>query len=240
MKKHLFFVVSIACRFLIACQLQQPAGEPEPVLSKEQTLEKRLDSLQAVASPGDLIVRLGDDFLSYYIKYMNEKDYSYSHAGIIVEKDGQKMVVHITPDSVTSDRITYTPFDSFADINKTLQCAIYRYQIPDNEKEKALSIIDSFRRNYVRFDRLYELNTDDKLYCSEMISKAFTKATDSRLHFKTILVPTKMLPLLNKYFARDLKPEAIAKRTIMTIDNLYNIPECKPVMQITLKQLPGQ
>ncbi|RYF79923.1 MAG: hypothetical protein EON98_14075, partial [Chitinophagaceae bacterium] len=157
MKKHLFFVVNFACLFFAACQLKQ--SSVEPALSTEQILAKRLDSLKAVASPGDLIVRLGDDFLSYYIKYMNENDYSYSHSGVIVEKDGRKMVVHITPDSANADRITYTPFDSFADINKTLQCALFRYQIPESEKEKALAIIDSFRRSDVRFDRLYELNT---------------------------------------------------------------------------------
>ena len=238
MKKHRLLLSFFICLLLAACQSR--SVDPAAPLSKEQWLARDVDSLKRTAAVGDLIVRLGDDFLSYYIKQMNEKDPSFSHAGVVVEKDGQKRVAHITPDSADKDGIAYIPIDSFINPSKTLQCALYRYNITPEEKLKAASIIEEFRQHNAIFDRLYDLKTDDKLYCSEMISKAFAKATDNRLHFKTVTASPNMRPLLVKYFKRQLSPEIIAKRPILTIDNLYLVPQCTRIMALTLKTLPGQ
>src|SRR5689334_21518675 len=68
------------------------SGDPQ------ELVEKRVDSFKMSARDGDLIVRLGDDYLSDRIKYLSESDKSYSHAGIIVIKNGQLLVCHIYPD----------------------------------------------------------------------------------------------------------------------------------------------
>ncbi|HEY0751103.1 MAG TPA: hypothetical protein VGD26_08100, partial [Chitinophagaceae bacterium] len=51
---------------------------------KKETLEEKsrrsLDSIHSVIQEGDLIVRLGDDLLSEQIRYLSEKDQSFSHA----------------------------------------------------------------------------------------------------------------------------------------------------------------
>jgi hypothetical protein len=43
--------------------------------------------------------------LSYQIRLLNNRDKSYSHAGMILEKDGKKWVAHITPFESGADTI---------------------------------------------------------------------------------------------------------------------------------------
>lgn len=238
MKKHLLLFAFCAAA-LLACQSKNPKRQAPPLSEEEKALLK-VDSLKKAAVGGDLLVRLGDDFLSYHIKNMNEKDRSFSHAGIVVEREGKKLVAHITPDSATQDRIVYVPIDSFVNPSKTLDCALYRYSISQAEKTAALNLIEDYRRQNVRFDRWYDLTSNDEMYCSEMISKAFEKATGNRLRFAAIPIPPRMLPTVVAYFRRQAPEKTIAARKIMTIDNLYLVPECNKVMALTLKKLPGQ
>ena len=103
---------------------------------------------------------------------MNEKDKSYSHAGIILEEHGQKTVLHIAPDDAGKDVIEHTPLDSFIAPAKNLDCALYRYNFSPAEKDSFLSVIRQYEAMPLHFDRVYRLETDSVMYCSEMISKA--------------------------------------------------------------------
>jgi hypothetical protein len=209
-------------------------------LTSEEVHAFKVDSIKQAARAGDLIVRLGDDILSYQIKLLNEKDQSFSHAGVIVENGGQLQVAHIAPDDGGKDVINYIPIDSFVNPVKNLNCALFRYNLNDAERQAATDAIEAYRQKNIHFDWQYDLATDDKMYCSELISKAYTKATQNKLQFKQTLVPKRMQPALANYFKDQASKEEIASRKIMTIDNLYNIPECKKVMQLTLKTFPGQ
>ena len=98
-----------------------------------------IDSLKNICQPGDLVVRLGDDFISDRIRYLSVKDHSYSHAGIIVIHNNKKMVCHIYPDDFIAgaDTIRYDIIDSFVNTRTNLKCALYRYDLSDSEKINA-------------------------------------------------------------------------------------------------------
>ncbi len=240
--RNSFYLLFFFCAFFFWSCTNNKAETT--VAAAPSELEERpplnLDSLKLAARPGDLITRLGDDILSYQIKFLNEKDQSFSHAGVVVEQNGQLKVAHIAPDDTGKDIVHYLPIDSFANPVKNLSCALFRYAISDAEKQAAVAAIEAYRKKNIHFDRLYDLATDDKMYCSELISKAYSQATQNKLQFKTVSIPARMQPLLGKYFKGQVSQEDIASRQIMTIDNLYTIPACKKIMQVTLKTFPGQ
>lgn len=236
--KRLTAAVALTVLFFNGCKEKSP--EAPVSVSREEAVKNNLDSLKKIAATGDLVVRLGDDLLSYQIKFLNETDQSYSHAGIVVEKDGQKLIAHITPDEGDKDGIQYSPVDSFLNRAKNLSAALYRYDFSPAERDSLAVAVDGYKRANVRFDKLYDLVTDTSMYCSEMISKAISGVTHGRISFRRVNVPVRMQAPLYRYFKQALSKKTIAERKIMTIDNLYRVPECRLVMQFPLKFLPGQ
>ncbi len=237
MKKH-YSLCFVAVLLFAACTQTQSSSAP--LSAREAAVLQNLDGLKKNAAPGDLVVRLGDDLLSYQIRFMNEKEQLWSHAGIVMEMGGKKVVAHITPDEAEKDGIQYAPIDSFLAPQKNLSCALYRYDFTPAERDSFVATINGFHSSGMHFDRLYQLNTDSTMYCSEMISKAARMATHGRLQFRECDIPPKMLPSLYRFFEKEASKEAIAARKIMTIDNLYRMPQCRLVMQFPLKFLPGQ
>lgn len=235
-----FLVMFFVCLLLLLSCRSENKKLVSQQPSREEQINSNLDSLRKTASNGDLIVRLGDDVLSYQIRFINETDQSYSHAGIIVVKDNQKMVAHIAPDDSSKDLIHYIPLDSFITPSRNLECALYRYNFSADERQLFLRTIDSFQKATIHFDRKYDLITNDKMYCSEMISKALAIATKKRIFCRSIPVPKRILPLLINYFKGQIPKEDIVTRQIMTIDNLYHNIDCKQIIKFTLKYLPGE
>jgi hypothetical protein len=233
-------IASITCIFLIAsCN---DANRPVPkARTKEQLVQEDLQRLKDSAQTGDLILRAGDDMLSQQIKYLNQNDQTYSHSGLIMVQKGQKMVCDIYPYRNDADTIEFQPIDSFANPSRNLSCALYRYNLSGPERDSLISIIEQYRSNNVRFDRLYDLSTDNRLYCSEMIAKAIEGATRHRIQIKPMNIPFRMRKLVEAYFKKEgATAGVIADRKYISLDNLYLIPECRLVLKFPLKYFPGQ
>ena len=51
--------------------------------------------------------------------------------------DNLKMICHIFPDDVFpgADTVRYDPIDSFLNRSTNLSCALYRYDLSENEKQ---------------------------------------------------------------------------------------------------------
>lgn len=214
--------------------MQQP-------LTKEQQLQNNLDSLKRTAHNGDLVVRLTDDIISQQVSQLNETDKSFSHAGIIVEKEGKKFVYDIGPNLPGADTIEITPVDSFLNPAKNIKCALYRYDISTAEGDSLIKTIEAYKATDTRFDMLYNINTDDKLYCSEMIYKALKTVTHNRIVLKEHTVPERYQKMLVAYFKKQgATKELIANRKYIPLDHLYLLPQCKEIMKFDLKIFPGQ
>lgn len=220
-----------------SCKDEQNA--PTRKLSSQEILRNNIDSLKKTATKGDLIVRLNDDLISEQVKLLNEKDKSYSHAGIIIEQNGQKFVCHITPELPGADTVQLTPIDSFINPLKNIKCALFRYDISPIEKDSLQAILLLNKQKDIRFDRVYDLASDDALYCSEMIYKSLSKATANKIQCRTIKAPEKMKKMLERFFQQYKNAKQIVERPFITIDNLYLIDQCRELMQFNLKIFPG-
>lgn len=241
--KILYHILSFLITFIsISCNenVHFPTVNLAPQSLKD-TIQQNIDNLKKICEPGDLVVRLGDDFISDRIRYLSLKDHSYSHAGIIIMHDNKKMVCNIYPDDFVSgaDTVRYDIIDSFLNTKTNLKCALYRYDLSDSEKVNFEEELNGYHKKKIHFDKKYDLKTDDKIYCSEMIYKALKKVTDNRIVIEQSLVPGNMQQLIFIYFKKySFSKNVISNRKIIAIDNLYSNPHCKPIMKFALKDIP--
>jgi hypothetical protein len=236
------FITALLLCFLVSCHTsKEEALPPQLTTSKEDAVKQNLTELSKIATTGDLVTRISDEIISQQVIRMNEKDQSFSHAGIVIEQNGVKKVYHIMPNIPGLDTIQAEPIDSFLNPATNIRCGLFRYQLSSTEKENLTQIITTYKQNGIHFDPVYDLGTEDKLYCSEMISKALTKATNGRMQFRTVNAPERMLKVLVMFFKKQgLSKEVIANRKFVSLDNLYLRPDCKELMRFDLKIFPGQ
>ena len=242
--KILFYISSFLIIFIIiSCNenVQFPTVDLTPQQPVKNTIQQHIDSLIKISEPGDLVLRLGDDFISDRIRYLSVTDHSYSHAGIIVMHGNKKMICNIYPDDFIpgADTVRYDIIDSFLNTRTNLKCALYRYDLSGSEKINFQEELNSYHKKKIHFDKKYDLKTDDKMYCSEMIYKALKKVTDNRIVIDQSFIPQNMQHLVSVFFKKYNFSESIfSERKIIAIDNLYNNPHCKLIIKFALKDIP--
>ncbi len=223
--------------FLFSCT--SPSSETVKPVSKQDEINNNIASLKQNALAGDLVVRMADDLISEQIKFLNETEKIYSHAGIIIMKNDQPFVCNISPNDPKNDTVQIVPVDSFINPAKNLKCALYRYDLSNAEKDSLTKILLKYKDDDIKFDWLYDLNTNDKMYCAELIDKALQRATGNRIHIREVNIPVKMQPMVFAFFKKEhVTKEMVSQRKIITIDNLYLRKDCQKIMSFPLKYFP--
>ncbi len=223
------------------------ANPPAVELTPQQIIQKNIDSLLKTVEPGDMITRMNENIISYHVKNFNQVDKAFSHAGIVVIKDGKKVVCNIDANEKGVDTVRYDAIEKFIDPGENYICGLFRFDLNETEKENFYKELNSYHDRHAHFDRAFDLATDSLIYCSEMISKSLTRATKGRLTFKEGNTPKIMLRVMTRFF-KDLAPkdmsekklkEVIANRKYIGIDALYLTPDCKELMRFKLKHFEG-
>ena len=246
LKRFLILTILIFCGLqFLSCnshnhEAVQPVAAKHQATTTEQ-IQHNIDSLKTMATDGDLVVRMNDNLISYAVKSLNETDKSFSHSGIIITLDHEKMVCSIEPGNKGADTVRFEPIDSFINPQHNLACGLFRYNLSDAERALFLGKLIKYHESKTRFDMRYDLTTDHYIYCTEMIYKSLKKATNDRIHIRLSHMPHEAVPLMKLYFERyNFAKEVVATRKFVTIDNLYLLPECKEIIRFPLKYFPGQ
>jgi len=127
---------------------------------------------------GDLIFRRGTSIESQIV-LLTDQESEYSHVGMIYKTNGKLFVIHTVPKEADADPgyIKLESIDEFLSEGKAERLAVYR--LIQNSSEK-INIASSYAYNcYIknyRFDNNYDLVSDKKLYCTELIWKAYKLA----------------------------------------------------------------
>jgi hypothetical protein len=123
---------------------------------------------------GDLIFRRGRSIGSYAV-YLSDKNRDFSHIGVIVIQDDKPFVVHATTGESNGDSefIRKDPLRYFSNRKRANQIAIYRAEIDLEDKIKVAQQAMVYYREKRTFDSYYDLSSDEKLYCSELVLKAY-------------------------------------------------------------------
>lgn len=144
------------------------------------------DSLEV--QNGDLIFRRGRSIESQIV-LLSDGNSDYSHVGIIYIKNKEPFVIHSVPakNGEESELIKMEGVEEFLSKDKATRFAVFRLadsliNIAARASEFAY---DCYLKKYY-FDNQYDLLSDKKLYCTELIWKAYKNAgvdiVQNRLH----------------------------------------------------------
>lgn len=198
---------------------------PEKTNADSMILEAR-----QFVKDGDLVVRLNRDPLSNYIKNFNRREKKYSHAGFLFIEKGQPVVYHIV-NGIDSAR-EYIKRESLADYcnpKENLSFGIFRFDISAKEIKELKTVIKNWQSKKIRFDHQFNLGSDEKMYCSEMISKAIRKATHNRIKTgSTMLTDNEAIVLAGHLH---LSNTVLLKKGVIAIDDLYKPSFSRPVKE---------
>ena len=193
-----FFSLIPVLLFFTSCT--SSVNEKLETTSNADSTKSNIRKLKDIAQAGDLVVRMTDDLISEQIKFLNETEKIYSHAGIIIVRDGHPYVCNISPNDAKIDTIRIETIDSFLNPAKNLACALYRYDLSKIESDSLTTILRFYETQHVTFDWLYNLATDDKMYCAELIEKALRSATGDRISIKQTNIPITMQGTVFTFF----------------------------------------
>tara|TARA_R110000772_G_scaffold220636_1_gene331087 strand:- start:362 stop:973 length:612 start_codon:yes stop_codon:yes gene_type:complete len=119
---------------------------------------------------GDLVFRRGRSTESYAV-YLADKNAEFTHLGIISIEDKIPFVIHIVPDK--NQLVKKESLKEFLKPKNASEFAIYRSYFDKSLLDKVVQEANSFYLKKYGFDNKYDLETDSKLYCTELVLKAF-------------------------------------------------------------------
>ena len=137
------------------------------------------DINSALFKSGDLIFRRGRSTESMAVLMIDRRT-RFSHVGIIRERDGILFVVHALPGKSNDERppLTVEPVRDFLDDEYATEAALYRltgaYQ--HDYAAQAAEVAFTFVQAGVTFDEDFDLASEDKMYCTEFVWRAYHKA----------------------------------------------------------------
>jgi hypothetical protein len=117
--------------------------------------------------------------------------------------------------------------EQFCNPRKNRSYAIFRYDMNTSEIRKLKGIIYNWYAERLRFDSAFNLGSDDKMYCAEMISKGLSQATDKRISIQATQLTKQEIKLFSIYSHRAFLDTS--KLEIIAVDNLYVNRYCREV-----------
>ncbi len=128
--------------------------------------------------PGDVVFRMGRGLYSTLFARIGSQPVPFSHVGIYVERDKNKYVIHTEANDLTG--IGYArmePLETFFAADRASSCSVFRaYSLTDDQKRLLLTKASEYADRQIPFDSDFDLNTADRLYCSELVWRAFMAA----------------------------------------------------------------
>lgn len=219
----LFFILCFSCS-------SPERKETDPVI----------EEAKQIIQPGDLLLRAGTSYASENIRELSQTDKSYSHVGIAVEEKGALKVCSIEPvdDTSPTDSIRYEAIEKFLNPAHNSAFAVYRYNLSISERSELLSRIETYYKKGIVFDPVFIYDTNEQMYCSEMISKALDSATNGRIRLETSYITNKSaINSLIRHFKKfNLTEKQIRERPVVLIDNVYTHPECTLIKKFEFKK----
>lgn len=146
---------------------------------RQKTITYYTESDNISFNNGDLILRRGKSFISQMV-LLNDRDSEYSHIGIIVVKDSIPWVVHAVPGEAPEGEPEYVKMEtvkSFLCVEKSADFAVFSPQEKYRDMaEKAAQYARHYYNEKVVFDASFSLKDHNRLYCTELIWRAYLKA----------------------------------------------------------------
>ena len=242
MKKNLLLLFLVF--FVVACTDNEGKNNAsKPGTLADSVLNERWKVIHAIKDSireGDLILRCGNDFTSESLRDFSQLEKLFSHSGIAMRNDSNMYVYsNMAGDINPNEIMRRDDVDSFLSPVNNVAMGIYRYDITADEIQKLKAIVNDHYINKLRFDMNFDLTTDDKMYCAEMIAKAVQDATNKRIIFPKSLINDELKEkYLKKLLQRKIVPseKTADQKEYYALDNLYLNQYCHEVAKIIFGQ----
>jgi hypothetical protein len=179
---------------------------------------------------GDLIERADEDLVSESMRNFSKRDKTFSHCGLAFIEDGEVYVYNnMAGEENKAEKMMREPYDSFVSPAKKTGFGIFRYSFTDAETAKLHAVTKENHQKGLLFDKTFDLKTDDKMYCAEMIYKFIKTATAGRVD-----IPTSKI---QNFRVKDPKYKGLIMKEFeyVGLDDLFLNPFCKQVARISYK-----
>lgn len=158
---------------------------------------------------GDIIFRDGRGIISSIFRKLSLTDKQFSHAGIIHIENEKRYVYHLIGGEDNPGNVMQKEsLESFCSKSNAGAFGIYRSDLPGNLIDRVATCYFS---RAIMFDLQFNLDTDDKMYCTEMVYKILTAVSGNK-NYIPLTVVNEM-----KYVA---------------CDNIFLSPHCKKIFSM--------
>lgn len=178
-------LVTFGCFALQACTTS--------ISKKNQLKETSIQHNKAQATiihqmqSGDLVLRLGNDLTSFTLSQLNNRNKSFSHCGIVSIENGNIYIYHaIGGEYNPNQKLKRETPETWFSPKHNIAIGLARFSMDSLQKLALVKQVKSFYKEQKEFDMQFDLATDDKLYCTEMVYKAILLST----HDSTFLPTT--------------------------------------------------
>ncbi|MDV7185687.1 YiiX/YebB-like N1pC/P60 family cysteine hydrolase [Lutibacter sp. TH_r2] len=130
---------------------------------------------------GDLILRCGKSTESFAV-YTADKNAEFTHIGLIVFENTKPFVIHAVPHK--NHVLKKETIQEFLKPKNASKYAIYRSNLSPEKQHLITSEALNFFNKKIIFDNHYNLDTNNEMYCTELILKTYKKA-NIQLDLKT-------------------------------------------------------
>lgn len=128
---------------------------------------------------GDVVFMTGISFRSGLVRLLEGYAGDYSHVGLVVIEGGHPFVIHADPSlNSAHDRVQKEPWGAIITPTRISGAAVFRLaaSYPNTAPGKAASVALQFAREALSFDHDFDLRTPEKLYCTELVWRAYMAA----------------------------------------------------------------
>lgn len=209
------------------------AANLKAIVVNDQNFKQEIIESENLVQDGDIIVRTADNRESNFLRNFSDKDKTFSHAGVAF-KNGDSLFVYnaVGAGLNPSKELMKEPYVDFCYTKDKSRkgCGIFRYpSLTIAEKEAFKNQIFTYYAQKIKFDTAFNLKDDEYMYCSEMIAKAFKKATKNRIN---IPITTKLQQEINMMDDRKI---ATPSFEYYAMDNIYFNQWTTEVKRIMIK-----
>lgn len=199
-----------------ACRNSTPAAETtlqaqlhQQAVTRQQHAATAIRAALPLVQAGDIITRTGIDFTSESLRHLCKKDITYSHCGIISREHDTLFVYHALGGEINPDqKLKKETLAAFCDGLDNKGFGIFRLPLSPSIRLRVDSLLHSYYAAGLPFDMDFDLQSDDKMYCSEFVYKVFTLAFQQPHFFSTTQV---------------------GKMEYVGVDDIFLQPQCREI-----------
>ena len=153
-----------------------------------------------------IIFRLGNGYFSNIFRGLSSRQKIYSHVGIVYRSNRSSdnfKVYHIEANEFTGKgKVKNEMLESF--IKNSKYWGIFGINTTDSLKEEVVKQAHFYFDSKVEFDLDFDLESDDRLYCSEFVAKSINKAFGHNIIKADLNISGKLFFGLDDIYSNDL------------------------------------